>query len=275
MASPAAVLLILATVWLVPALGFSQGRDGGRPVARAAPARAPSTSAARPQGGTTRDRASSPSSTSTEGRQRGGSGWSRQDRAPASAARPGNDLFLAGPRTYAPRFDRRSRFFRYPYPFLSGYGYISDYYFPSYVPPLLPPPYSFAQDADLEPYGYLHLDVRPGTAQVFVDGFYVGTVDDVNASGRGLFIEAGPHRVEVRLDGFETTTFDVRIAPNQTTAYRHTLAKIQDRVEPAPPPVRGAPRTMYVIPRCYAGDAPPRSDQLPAGCDPARVRIVR
>jgi hypothetical protein len=43
---------------------------------------------------------------------------------------------------------------------------------------------------------------------------------------------------------------------------------------PAPPPAPAPPRTFYVIPGCYAGDVAPRPEQLPRGCDPARLRVI-
>jgi hypothetical protein len=192
--------------------------------------------------------------------------------APPVAA-PGDDLFRAGPDTFAPRFDRPARPFRHRHRFGLGYGYMSGFYFPSL--PMLAAEYPPAQGSDVEPAGYLRLQVRPGTARVYVDGYYVGPVDDFNGSGPGRFLEPGPHRVEIRADGFDTITFDVRIVPNETITYRSDLAKGDDTPQAAlPAPVRAAPKTLYVIPRCYAGDTPPRAEQLPAGCDPARVRTV-
>lgn len=57
------------------------------------------------------------------------------------------------------------------------------------------------------------------------------------------------------------------------------------RAEPAPPlslspasppapSLPGKPKTFYVIPGCYAGDRPPESGWLPAGCDISRLRVV-
>lgn len=40
---------------------------------------------------------------------------------------------------------------------------------------------------------------------------------------------------------------------------------------PLPP---GHKRTLYVIPGCYAGDKPPRRDQLRPGCDMRSVRTI-
>jgi hypothetical protein len=43
----------------------------------------------------------------------------------------------------------------------------------------------------------------------------------------------------------------------------------------APAPRRAGPTTLYVIPRCYAGDKPPAARDLPAGCDVRDLRIIR
>jgi hypothetical protein len=34
------------------------------------------------------------------------------------------------------------------------------------------------------------------------------------------------------------------------------------------------PKTLYVIPRCYAGDRRPSADQLPAGCELSALRVI-
>jgi hypothetical protein len=147
---------------------------------------------------------------------------------------------------------------------------VSGGYFPWYSEPASD---DAAQGPDIEPSGYLRLDVHPGNAQVYIDGYYVGTVDDFNGPGPGRAVDARPHRVEIRAAGFETLTFDVRVAPNETIAYRRDLARsagTPDTAFAAAP--RAAPKTLYVIPRCYAGDTPPRADQLPPGCDAGNVR---
>ena len=47
------------------------------------------------------------------------------------------------------------------------------------------------------PTGHLRVRVDPTTAQVYVDGFYMGTVEDVNGSVQDVNLEAGPHRIEI------------------------------------------------------------------------------
>jgi hypothetical protein len=43
---------------------------------------------------------------------------------------------------------------------------------------------------------------------------------------------------------------------------------------PPAPVVLAAPRAYYVIPRCYAGDTPPRADQLRPGCSLQNLRRI-
>jgi hypothetical protein len=173
------------------------------------------------------------------------------------------DVFRAGPRTYDNRPSRRGFYGGYG----SGSGYITD-------------PFGYISQSDSSPRlteymrdgrgeGYLRIDLEPETARVYVDGLYVGTVGDFGRSGRAL--DAGPHRVEIRADGFEPLTFDVRIRANDMVSYRGTLSKIEQRTELRP---AAATKTFYVIPRCYAGDVRPRADQLPPGCELARLREV-
>jgi hypothetical protein len=73
----------------------------------------------------------------------------------------------------------------------------------------------------------------------------------------------------------ETVTVNIEIRPERAATY----AK-EPEAAPAPPPgpivtIRpAAPKTFYVIPRCYAGDRPPSADQLPAGCDLRKLRVI-
>ena len=154
------------------------------------------------------------------------------------------DLFLAGPHTYAPRF--RSRLF-FPYSSL-GYGlpvYTADFssapeFEPGYglggavsewaaggdyspfaaVYSAMPPP-----QEPSAPQGNVRLDVEPVSAQVFVDGDYVGTVDDFWHSLAGLNLGAGPHRFEFRAAGYEPLIVDVKVEANRTITYSATLRR--------------------------------------------------
>jgi hypothetical protein len=78
-------------------------------------------------------------------------------------------------------------------------------------------------------YGYdgaLRLKVKPREASVYVDGYFAGRVDDFDGTFQRLKIESGPHRVEIRLDGYDTLMFEVRIQPDRTVTYTGELKKL-------------------------------------------------
>jgi hypothetical protein len=120
--------------------------------------------------------------------------------------------------------------------------------------------------------GWLRLAVTPTNAQVFVDGYYVGTVDDVNAK-RDLALDAGPHRIRFIALAYQTLAVDVQIAPGETVTYRGALEPATPAPSPAPRPA-GAQTSMYLIPNCYLGNVPPRANRLPAGCDIKHVQVL-
>jgi hypothetical protein len=130
-----------------------------------------------------------------------------------------------------------------------------------------------ARRAPVPPPGYLVFRVQPASAEVYVDGYYIGTVADL-AAGRAL--PEGPYRLELRASGFDTVTTDVRILAGETITFNRFLT----RTPVAPPPtvarvVPPAPaKPFYVIRGCYAGSTHPKDVKLPAGCDVKNVRVV-
>jgi hypothetical protein len=76
-------------------------------------------------------------------------------------------------------------------------------------------------------YGKLRLKVKPREAQVFVDGYFSGTVDQFDGVFQRLTLKAGSHRIEIRAEGFETLSFEVLIAPNETVTYSGELKPIR------------------------------------------------
>ena len=71
--------------------------------------------------------------------------------------------------------------------------------------------------------GSLRIMVSPRDAHVYVDGYYVGVVDEFDGTFQRLELPEGPHRIEVRADGFATLTFDVRVIVNHTIKLRGVL----------------------------------------------------
>jgi PEGA domain len=121
--------------------------------------------------------------------------------------------------------------------------------------------------------GLLRVSATPLSAEVYVDGLYVGTVADINARNV-LELTAGPHRLEIRAPQYEPITIDIRISPYETTTYRASLEPLRlTAAAPATSPSRQA-TTMYMIPNCYLGNVPPRQNRLPPGCDAKRVQVI-
>ena len=117
------------------------------------------------------------------------------------------------------------------YPWGYGYGgaiayggYYSGYYgaydpwygwFPTYAPA------SYGSDNT----GSLRLKVKPADASVYVDGFYVGIVDDFDGAFQRLKLEPGPHKIEIRAQQHQPLAVDVMIQEDFTITYRGELAK--------------------------------------------------
>jgi hypothetical protein len=111
----------------------------------------------------------------------------------------------------------------YPY----GYGGFGLGYF--YYDPYSWGPRDYYYDSRFSGYGYgypngeLRLQVRPRDAEVYVDGYYAGEVDDFDGFTQSLTLEEGPYSIEIVAPGFEPLEFDVRIQPGRKITYRGEL----------------------------------------------------
>jgi hypothetical protein len=81
-----------------------------------------------------------------------------------------------------------------------------------------PPYYSSSYDL-----GGVRLQIRPRDAQVFVDGYYAGLVDDFDGTFQSLKLEPGGHKIEIRMPGFEDFELDVHVQPGRTINIREDL----------------------------------------------------
>ncbi len=73
--------------------------------------------------------------------------------------------------------------------------------------------------------GSIRLKVKPADASVYVDGFYVGIVDDFDGSFQKLRLDRGPHHIEMRQQNHQPLAVDVMIQEDFTITYRGELAK--------------------------------------------------
>lgn len=87
-------------------------------------------------------------------------------------------------------------------------------------------PYASAYGSPWRTSGYdvggVRLKIQPRDAQVFVDGYYAGIVDDFDGTFQSLRLEAGGHKIEVRMPGFADMELDVHVQPGRTV----TLAEV-------------------------------------------------
>jgi len=103
-----------------------------------------------------------------------------------------------------------------PNPFYFGYnGYGWGYGPGAYAYP----PY---QVSGYDPGG-IRLDVRPRDAQVFVDGYYAGIVDEFDGLFQSLRLDGGGHKIEIRMPGFEDFALDVHVQPGRKFTIRADL----------------------------------------------------
>ena len=143
-----------------------------------------------------------------------------------------------GSRVYTSRGRYYNNYYYYPrrwYPY--GYGafgglgyfYYDPYTWYAYDPYWSRPhPYYYGSHAH-NPGGYyyetgeLRLQVHPRQAEVYVDGYFAGRVDDFDGMFQALRLEEGPYKIEIIAPGYEPLVFDIRILPGRKISYRGEL----------------------------------------------------
>ena len=152
--------------------------------------------------------------------------------------------------------------------------------------------------------GALKFQVTPENAEIFLDGYYAGIVDDFDGMFQRLHLPPGEHDIELYLSGYRSVRQKILVQPGATFRVRYTMEPLKpgDTPDPrpvapsAPPPsvrrgpgppdarsasefgaiaIRVQPRDAVVTIDGERWDAPPDNDrlvvQLPAG--PHRVEI--
>jgi PEGA domain-containing protein len=118
-----------------------------------------------------------------------------------------------------------------PYPYW-GYPY------PPYPGPYLPPEAS------------LKLEVKPNSAEVYVDGFYAGIVDDFDGAFQRLHVPPGQHELELYLDGYRAVKQQVHLTADKTFKVKYTMEKLGpgEQAEPRPQPPAPPPNAQGTPP---------------------------
>jgi len=87
-----------------------------------------------------------------------------------------------------------------------------------------------------EPTGAIRLKVKPREAEVFVDGYYVGLVDEFDGIFQRLRLEPGPKQLKIRSPGFQTLIVEARIIAERTITYEAGMRPGDPGPQPRPEP---------------------------------------
>ncbi len=144
---------------------------------------------------------------------------------------------------YAPRYSVRGRtfynnyYYYYPrryYPYGYGaFGGLGYFYYDPFTwyayDPYWSRPYYYSGGiyggyaSSYYNTGEIRLQVVPRHAEVYVDGYFAGHVDDFDGTFQSLRLEDGPYKIEIVAPGYETLELDIRIQPGRKITYRGEL----------------------------------------------------
>ena len=134
-----------------------------------------------------------------------------------------------------------------------GYGYYDPFFwgYRGWYPYGLYAPYyrpDFYDNA-----GSARIQVTPKNAEVYVDGYLVGTVDDFDGFLQRLDVPPGEHELTFYLDGYQTFRQKVLFRPGATLKIGHAMERLAQGAanEPRPQPVAGSeagPAPRYAQP---------------------------
>jgi hypothetical protein len=145
---------------------------------------------------------------------------------PVVVSRP--TVFIGG--YYYPTLYRASLWYNPWGPYYGGY-YGSPYY---YQYPIYGPGRSYYG------MGSVRIEVKPRNAEVFVDGYFAGTVDDFDGRFQRLNIEPGEHEIVIYLDGHRSFSQRFYLQPGRSFNIRHTMEPLGPG-DAAPLRPQGAP----------------------------------
>jgi PEGA domain len=152
-----------------------------------------------------------------------------QRRAPRHSSR----VVVVSPRYYPAYYYPRYYYPRFYYPGWYG-GYYDPFFFGYYGQYRYPyPPYYGGWGYDNT--GSARLQVSPRNAQVYIDGYFAGVVDEFDGALQRLNVEAGEHELQIFLEGYQTFTQKVLFVRGRTLKIVHAMQPL------APGETSGAP----------------------------------
>lgn len=106
-----------------------------------------------------------------------------------------------------------------------------------------PYPYAAAYPDGACLSGRVQVLATPIEADVYVDGFYAGLVDDFDGALQRLPVTPGRHAITLHLEGYRTVTRNIVVTSDSTFKLKLTMDKLGPDEISAPPPPAALPRT--------------------------------
>jgi hypothetical protein len=171
----------------------------------------------------------------------------------AGASAASAQVIVAGhfrsPRVFVGAYD--------PFWFDPWWGY--DYQWGPYPYPY---PYRYR---NFDPGAAVRLEVKPKEAEVYVDGYYAGIVDDFDGVFQRLRVAPGDHQITLYLDGYRTTTQKIYLEPDKTFRIKYTMERLgaNESQEPRPTPPAPPPGQPYPMPPQAGAPQPGQPRPMP------------
>jgi PEGA domain len=125
-----------------------------------------------------------------------------------------------------------------------------------------PYPYPYPYPLYRDPGAAIRLEVKPKEAEVYVDGYYAGIVDNFDGVFQRLRVPPGDHQLTLYLDGYRTTTQKVYLTPDNTFKIKYTMERLSPGEQPEPRPQPPAP-PAGTQPQYGPGAPPPNAPPYP------------
>ena len=97
------------------------------------------------------------------------------------------------------------------------------------------------------PDSALRLQVTPRETEVFVDGYYAGTVNEYDGIFQRLRLEPGEYEMKLYLPGYQSVMQQVLLQPDKTLRIKHEMIPLGQNDSPEPRPeatVESSPRDV-------------------------------
>ena len=91
------------------------------------------------------------------------------------------------------------------------------------------------------PAGDVRVLASPKQAEVYLDGFCAGVVDDFNGILQRLHTTAGGHTITLYLEGYRTVTQNIYVTPDSTVKLQVAMDRLPPGEQSDPPPLPARP----------------------------------